>query len=185
MTANDTLLGQCSGPTPSTAATVTMLLDGGDGNDTLNDNSGANTLSGGAGDDILNGTGTFERRYRQRHDDGQSFSERGHLRVQPRAMVSDTINDRSYSPPQRLQRYFRRATSSLVVGITTAAVRVSRVGNDVVFSRSPTDQITVKDWFVTSRRAHRAHRLCDGTGVGHQRDPGSGASRRSMPPAAM
>ncbi len=47
-------------------------------------------------------------------------------------------------------------------------MQLSRVGNDIVFHYSATDQITVKDWFVTRDAQIERVAFADGTVSGHQ-----------------
>ena len=53
--------------------------------------------------------------------------------------ITDTDNGYSYQD-----------TLQFGAGISASSVRVSRVGNDMVFTISDTDQVTVKDWYKSS-----------------------------------
>ncbi len=153
---NDTLLGQ-AGTDILNGGNGNDTLEGGDGNDTLNDNSGANSLKGGAGDDILNGTGTFEGGTGNDTMTGQSFGNADTYVFN----LGDGRRTRSTiaSPPANGYSGIYSDTISFGAGITTAAVQLSRVGNDMVFQLQP-DRPDHREGLVRdTRRAHRARRL--------------------------
>ena len=113
-------------------------LEGNEGDDTLNDNSGVNILRGGAGADVITGMGTFEGGTGNDQLNGSSNST---FYVYNLGDGIDTITDYGYGSATYAD------TLQLGAGISPASVTLLRVGNDLTFRISDTDQIIVKNWF--------------------------------------
>ncbi len=122
------------------------MIDGGDGNDTIIDAAGVNTIKGGLGNDTIAGRGTIEG---GKGDDVIIASDfwAPDTYVFNLGDGKDTIND--YGGSTALgYGVGLDDTLKFGTGITASAVTVSRIGNDMVFKVSATDQVTVKDWFA-------------------------------------
>ncbi|HEU5135250.1 MAG TPA: calcium-binding protein [Steroidobacteraceae bacterium] len=115
-------------------------LEGGAGDDVINDSSGANVLRGGVGADTINGNGTIEGGAGNDTLTGASHSST--VFVYNLGDGIDTITDYGYGTAAYAD------TLQLGAGITPASVTLTRVGNDLLFRISETDQVTVKNWFA-------------------------------------
>jgi Ca2+-binding RTX toxin-like protein len=157
---NDTLRGQ-AGVDTLNGGNGNDTLEGGDGNDILSDGSGANVMKGGAGDDTITGTGTFEG---GTGNDTLTYSSYGYADTYVFNLGDgqDTISDQGYSPLDGYGNSYND-TISLGAGITPAAVQLTRSGNDMIFRISPSDQITVKDWFVNNAQKIERVQFADST----------------------
>ena len=125
------------------------VIDGGDGNDTITDTTGANSIKGGSGNDSLTGRGTFEG---GTGDDAISASDfwSGDNYVFNLGDGKDTIAEYGGSNAIGYGGAGLNDTLSFGAGIDPSSVAVLRNGNDLVFSISETDQVTVKNWFADS-----------------------------------
>ncbi len=133
-------------------------LEGGDGNDTLTDTSGNNSLKGGAGDDTINGSGTFEG---GTGNDSLSDLDIGNADtyIFNAGDGQDTITEWSYSPADGYSSIYSD-TISFGAGITAAQIQFLRSGNDLIFKVSETDQDHRQGVVVsTSGAASSASRL--------------------------
>ena len=123
-------------------------IDGGDGNDTINDFIGANVIKGGAGADSITGSGTIEG---GTGDDlmiaGAYFS--GDTYIFNLGDGKDTIVEYGASNELGTPGPGMDDTLQFGAGIAAAALTLSRIGNDLVFTVSATDQVTLKDWYLS------------------------------------
>ena len=113
-----------------------------------------NILKGGAGNDRLTGTGTFEGGTGDDTIVATTFWE------------SDTFIFNLGDGKDTISRY-GVATDTLVfgAGIAPSAITVARSGGDMVFKINASDQITVKDWFNDGGTIHHVNQFqfADGT----------------------
>ncbi|MHA6913268.1 calcium-binding protein [Ralstonia pseudosolanacearum] len=125
-------------------------LDGGGGNDTITDTSGTNTLKGGAGNDTITGRGTFQGGTGNDSLVSSDFYS-GDTYLFNVGDGQDTISD--YGGSAAIG-YTTAGDDTLKfgAGIDPGAVTLARSGNDLVFKVNATDQVTVKDWYVSSRQ---------------------------------
>ncbi|WP_415641144.1 calcium-binding protein, partial [Shewanella violacea] len=114
-------------------------LVGGEGNDILDGGNGDDVLSGGAGNDVLTG-GYGNDRFLFGYGDGQ-----------------DTLSDYDTSTTNK---------DTLVFGanISIADVTLVKSGNSLVVQLAgSTDQISIMNWFVSSRYQLESFEFADGT----------------------
>ncbi|WP_094160434.1 calcium-binding protein [Thiomonas delicata] len=141
------------------------LLDGGEGNDTLADAAGFNTLRGGAGDDALSGHGSFEGG--AGNDTlsaaGLYWDNSGDTYLFNPGDGQDTIVEWGTNNAYYHANLGAKDVLKFGAGIDPGAVSLGRSGNDMVFKAGGADQVTVKDWFVTSERYIEEVRFADGT----------------------
>ncbi|BAJ00917.1 calcium-binding protein [Shewanella violacea] len=135
---DDKLYGE-AGDDKLTAGNGVDQLFGGEGNDTLDGGYGDDLLSGGAGNDVLTG-GYGNDRFLFGYGDGQ-----------------DTLSDYDTSATNK---------DTLVFGanISIADVTLVKSGNSLVVQLAgSTDQISIMNWFVSSRYQLESFEFADGT----------------------
>jgi Ca2+-binding RTX toxin-like protein len=123
-------------------------IDAGDGNDTINDFIGTNALKGGLGADTITGSGTMTG---GAGDDlliaGEYFS--GDTYIFNLGDGKDTIAEYGASNALGIPGPGMDDTLQFGAGIVAATVSLSRSGNDLVFAVNTSDQVTMKDWYLS------------------------------------
>ncbi|WP_150049244.1 calcium-binding protein [Methylomonas rhizoryzae] len=141
-------------------------LNGNDGDDTLNDTSGWNTFYGGAGNDSITGQGVLVG---GTGDDvltgsGGSYATWSGQTYQFNVGDGkDTLIEYGSNDAYFVANYGNKDVLQFGAGIHPADVARIRVGNDLVFKLNDADQVTVKDWFVSSDRYIEEIQFADGS----------------------
>jgi Ca2+-binding RTX toxin-like protein len=142
------------------------VLEGGDGDDTLTDTLGYNTFKGGMGNDIITGHGIFEG---GQGNDTLIASGADYYRYSTDTYLfnigdgNDTIIEYGSNNAYYVNYYASKDILKFGADITPATVSLVRNGNDMIFKVSDTDQVTVKDWFVSSDSYIEEVQFADGS----------------------
>ena len=120
------------------------LMQGGDGNDTLTDTVGNNFLHGGAGADGLTGGSGAEFFAGGAGNDTLTVGSGADVIGFNRGDGADIVNASTGADN----------TLSLGKGIRYADVALTRTGNDLVVETGVSEQVTLKDWYLTTANRH-------------------------------
>ncbi|QPK64518.1 calcium-binding protein [Methylomonas sp. LL1] len=161
---DDLLIGNAGNDTLNGAG-GNDILDGGDGDDSLIDTSGWNTLKGGAGNDTLTGHYIFEG---GTGDDtlvasGYYGDNSGDIYRFNLGDGQDTILEYGSNEPYYTEGRNGKDVLSLGAGIAPTDVILLRSGNDLIFKLNDSDQVTVKEWFVSTDRYIEEVQFADGS----------------------
>ena len=138
-TLSNLLIGN-SGINTLTAGTGNDILQGGAGNDILKDTAGSNLLDGGAGADTLTGAAGNELFVGGTGNDTITTGNGYDVIAFNRGDGQDILNG----------GVGKDNTLSLGGGIQYADLALSKTGNDLILEVGGTDQITLKNWYDTS-----------------------------------
>ena len=120
------------------------LMQGGDGNDTLTDAAANNFFHGGAGADVLTGGSGAEFFAGGAGNDTVTLGAGSDVIGFNRGDGADIVNASTGADN----------TLSLGKGIRYADVALTRTGNDLVVETGVGEQLTLKDWYVTTANRH-------------------------------
>ena len=120
------------------------LMQGGDGNDTLTDTAANNFFHGGAGADVLTGGSGAEFFAGGTGNDTLTLGAGADVIGFNRGDGADIVNASTGADN----------TLSLGKGIRYADVALTRTGNDLVVETGVGEQLTLKDWYVTTANRH-------------------------------
>ncbi|MFY9259445.1 MAG: calcium-binding protein, partial [Gallionella sp.] len=139
------------------------LIDGGAGNDMITDTFGLNKLIGGAGDDRITGHGTLAGGTGNDTLIGagmDAVTGSGDTYVFNVGDGQDSISD--FGSPIISSTNVKDVVQ-FGWYITPASISLSHSGADLVFNIGQFDQLTIKNWFLSSYSQIEAFRFADGT----------------------
>ena len=122
------------------------ILQGGDGNDTLGDAAGNNLLHGGAGSDVLTGAGNNELFAGGSGNDTITLGAGADIVAFNRGDGQDIVNAATGADN----------TLSIGGGIRYADIALRKTGNDLVVVTGASEEVTFKDWYLSSANRHVA-----------------------------
>ena len=160
------------------------MIDGGDGNDTITDIDGVNTIKGGLGNDTITARGTIEG------GKGNDVITAGGLWASETYVFNvgdgkDTIND--YGGSTALgYRAGLDDTLKFGAGINSSQLWFRKVGNDLDVTRiGSTEGVLIKDWYSSGFQHVEQFKAADGkTLLDGQVDALVSAMAAFAPPAA-
>ena len=120
------------------------ILQGGDGNDAITDTAGNGLLQGGLGADTLTGSAGNELHIGGAGSDTLTLGAGADIIGFNRGDGQDVVNA-STGPDNTL---------SLGGGIKYADVVLRKTGNDLIVDVGATEQVTLKDWYLSASNKH-------------------------------
>lgn len=141
-TGNDTIYGGAGDDSISVGA-GNSYLNGGEGNDTINTTYGFDTYEGGAGNDVIIANMSGSNTYIFNLGDGQDS-------------ITDTpCNADTYTDVLKFG-----------TGISKNNILFTKSGNDMIVQiKDTTDQITIKDWYLSTGNQIEQFKFTDGTTI--------------------